>query len=245
MYEGQQQGGDGLGPGGGKRGATIYGRFVGVYGNLLLTPLIGGSGGAGSDGSPGKGGGGGGGAILIGSNSKIFINGSIKANGSNSYSGGTGSGGAIRLIAPIVGGMGFLSTYDTSSGRIRIDCQDNQSYRSLSVSGLTSRGNRMIIFPEVIQRLNILEVAGQSIAENTASGVTLELPTGASTNQVVKVQARNFTNDVPIRVVVTPEHGSSGQFDATILQSSGNPPFANVNVVIPAGSVCKIHAWTR
>jgi len=59
------------------------------------------------------------------------------------------------------------------------------------------------------------------------------------------VQARNFTNDVPIRVVVTPESGPSAQFDAIISQGSGNPPSTNVNVIIPAGSVCQIHAWTR
>ncbi|HEY9172590.1 MAG TPA: hypothetical protein VI136_09935 [Verrucomicrobiae bacterium] len=61
----------------------------------------------------------------------------------------------------------------------------------------------------------------------------------------MRVQARNFTNDVPIRVVVTPENGPRVEFDAVIPQPSGGPSSTNVPVIIPAGSVCQIHAWTR
>jgi hypothetical protein len=103
----------------------------------------------------------------------------------------------------------------------------------------------MFVFPAVVPRLDILSVAGQTIPEGTNNAVQLELPEGASTNQTVTVQARNFTNDVPIRVVVTPRNGPSGKFDAVISLASGNPPSTNVPVVIPAGSVCQIHVWNR
>jgi hypothetical protein len=75
----------------------------------------------------------------------------------------------------------------------------------------------MIVFPAVIPALDIIEVGGQAIATGTNNAVTIELAVGVSTNQTVRVQARNFTNDVPIRVVVTPENGLRGEFDATIL----------------------------
>jgi hypothetical protein len=229
-----------------------------IYGNILIDPLIGGSGGLGKDGSPGVGGAGGGGAILLTSNTKIEVVGSVAANGGSAPNlFGLGSGGAIRLVSPVVSGTGSLSVTGAEyhvfavgdsiagAGRVRIDCTNNQTYRTLNLSGVASRGSRMIVFPTNAPALDIIEVAGNAIAEGTNNAVQFELSSGASTNQTVKVQARNFTNDVPIRVVVTPENGPSGQFDAIVLLSSGNPPSTNVPVVIPSGSVCQIHAWTR
>lgn len=152
----------------------------------------------------------------------------------------------------MVSGIGSVNAAGGSSywgnagaGRIRVDCQDNQAYRSLTLAGIASRGSRMLVFPTNAPQLDIIEVAGNLIPEGTNSAVLFELAVGAPTNQTVKVQARNFTNDVPIRVVVTPENGPRGEFDAVILQASGNPPSTNVPVVIPAGSACQIHAWTR
>ena len=240
--------GDGYGPGGGK-GSQAIGTFAGTYGNQLLVPLIGGSGAAGNDGSPGSPGGGGGGAVLIASNTKITVNGAVLAYGTVIHYTGSGCGGGIRLVAPLVGGGGGLRACGAEGngpyGRIRIDCQDIQAYRSLSLSGNASRGSRMMVFPAVIPALDIIAVAGNAIPEGTNSPVFFELPVGASTNQTVLVQARNYSNDVPIRVVVTPENGPSGSFDTTILQSSGNPPSTNVPVIIPAGRVSQIIVWTR
>jgi len=86
-----------------------------IYGSPLLVPMVGGSGGGGTIGSPGSGGGGGGGAILIASNTQITNGGSIIANGGEGYLGSgsyhynSGSGGAIRIVAPVVAGSGVLS----------------------------------------------------------------------------------------------------------------------------------------
>jgi hypothetical protein len=250
--EGQSQGGDGRGPGGGRRGVRVFGDFS-IYGNLLLVPLIGGSGAIGSDGVPGQGGSGGGGAILIASNTRINISGNITSQAGWGCNTPLGSGGAIRLVAPVVEGSGSLNvqamvgcaTSYGNPGRIRVDCQDNRAYRSLRLLGSASRGSQMYVFPAIIPRLDLVQVAGQNIPEGTNNPVQFELPSGASTNQTVRVQARNFTNDVPIRVVVTPENGPAGQFDAVISQGSGNPPSATVSVIIPAGSICQVDAWTR
>jgi hypothetical protein len=261
---GNQTAGDGLGPGGGKNGISGWGcaafaangsSNTNKYGNSWLMPLIGGSGGAGNDGNPGLGGAGGGGAILIASNTRITNSGSVFADGASpggyTYN-GAGSGGAIRLVSPLVAGGGVLYTRagsayfaSASAGRIRIDCPDNYSWRQLQISGASTRGSRMVVFPPVVPRLDIIQAAGQSIPEGSANGVQIQLPVGSPTNQLVTVQARDFTNNVPIRVVVTPVNGSSTNFDATIDMSAGNPSSTNLNVVIPAGSICNINAWTR
>jgi hypothetical protein len=107
--------------------------------NDYLIPLIGGSGGGARDNYNG---GGGGGAILIASAEMIIINGTIRANPGSSggsiqsqippflyYYSGNGSGGAIRLVAPIIKGTGNLST---GTGRIRLES---------SASGLQFTGN--------------------------------------------------------------------------------------------------------
>jgi hypothetical protein len=119
--------GDGHGPGAGRGGTTASvgpaGYGIGgvgssiptnngtTYGSPLLVPLIGGSGGGGrSDGQPRLGGGG---ALLIACNTRIDVRGIIAAMspspdyGGNSY--GCGSGGAIRLVAPVVAGAGTLN----------------------------------------------------------------------------------------------------------------------------------------
>ena len=251
-------GGDGLGPGGGPAGTYYdYGRsgvfsmaYQGntrIYGNALLSPLIGGSGGGGASGNPGYGGGGGGGAILIASSTTITIAGSISANGGSgpgSYA-SFGSAGAIRLVAPVVGGSGSLYAQSSTPGRIRIDCTDRTSYRQLSYNGVASRGSQMFVFPAVQPRLSVIEAAGQTIAEGTQNSVEVDLPAGSSQNRTVKVRARDFTGTVPIRVVVTPENGASTTYDAQLDMSAGNPVDTSVDVVIPVGGISRIQAWTR
>ena len=102
----------------------------------------------------------------------------------------------------------------------------------------------MIVFPSVIPRLDILQAAGQVILEGTASGVTVTLPVGASPNQTVTLQARDFTNAVSVTVVVTPDTGPSTTYQ-TVINMTNNPAQTTVNVVIPDGSTSRITAWTR
>jgi len=251
--------GDGQGPGGGKgsQGAAFAfaspGGNTNIYGNTLLSPLVGGSGGAAGI---GRGGGGGGGAILIASSTKVSINNAngVRANGLNGQGGG--SGGAIRVVAPVIDGSGSLSvgagnsdnnngTYDGVGGRTRIDSIDRFAHRNLTLGGKGTRGSQMFVFPPGNPKLDIVSAAGTTIPEGAAAPVTVNLPVGSSTNQLVRVQARGFTNDVLIRIKITPENAPSATFDGVIQQSSGNPPFADVQVTLPVDTVCHVHAWTR
>lgn len=254
-------GGDGTGPGRGRRGNAQppyshgaahldpAGSNTNVYGSALIVPLIGGSGGAGSDGNPGQGGGGGGGAILIASNTKITLNGLVDANGGNGAGGG--SGGAIRFVAPIVTGNGsfdvrggFGNWMGGSGGRVRIDTEDRYAFRSLRFQGRVTQGSQMFVDPPAGGVLNIVEAAGQTIPVPATAGVQVNLPAGSSQNRQVKVAGSGFGANVPIRVVVTPENGASSSYDAEIPIVGGNGQ-VTVDVVIPIGGVTQIHAWTR
>jgi hypothetical protein len=254
-------GGDGSGPGGGRNSHNFFpGEYGGVYaeavvgntnvyGNALLTPLVGGSGGAGFDGNPGPGGGGGGGAILLAANVSIVLNGQLNATGGSGVGGG--SGGGIRLVSPVVTGAGFCLangggvSYAGSRGRIRIDCENRELFRTLRLDGKVSRGSQMFVFPATNKRLDIVEVAGQTIASPASAPVIITLPPGTSTSQTVKIAASGFTGNVPVRVVVTPENASASVYDGIIDRSSAHPDTVDLQVNLSPGIPCRIHAWTR
>ena len=263
--------GDGRGPGAGlagndttvgfgdygTSGASAYGTTNNgaTYGSPLLIPLVGGSGGGGR--SDGLGGCGGGGAILLASNSRIDLQGSVTSGSAIvSYLGnsGLGSGGAIRLIAPIVSGAGVLNvtggqnaTYYRAlagSGRIRIDCMDRSSL-ALSLNGASTIGANMIVFATNAVHLDITQVAGTNVTVGTSAPVSFTLPQDSSTNQTVRVQASNFGAVVPIRVVLTPDNGSSTSYITNIDNSVNNPVSVTVPVVVPVNVQVQVNAWTR
>lgn len=269
------QPGDGLGPGAGRGGINSFSSSAAAtragggsystmpntsgdmngatYGNSLLMPLIGGSGGGGMTGNPGIGGGGGGGAILVASDTSVFIGGTgvISSNGgSTTTSGavGAGSGGAIRLVTPTVSGTGRMTVGPVSNfggfGRIRIDALDRFAM-NLIFTGTTTVGREMVVFPAIIPRLDIIELAGQSIAEGITTSVRVELDQGTSPNQTIVVQARDFTGTVSIDVVITPENGSSAVFPAEIDMTTGNPAQVTVDIIIPTGVTNQVHVWSR
>ena len=267
---------DGHGPGGGRGGTATdswydanfpgfgsygsaayypYGRGNGAaYGSSLLIPLVGGSGGGGTTGCGGSGGGG---AIMVASSTSIAIGGVITA-AAGSYGAGNsgyGSGGAIRLVAPVISGYGSLSVngtvlnswygYISGAGRVRIDCMDR---RFLNVSypvAVASIGANMVAFPPNSPRLDITRVATNTIPVGTSSPVFFMLPQGSDTNQTVMVQARNFGTNVAIRVVLTPDSGSSSSYDTNIDNSTINPASVTVPVVVPVNVQVQVNAWTR
>jgi hypothetical protein len=280
------RGGNGLGPGGGKPeytsgggpGCYAYNALNNPaagqsYGFAHLIPLIGGSGGAGASNSITGGGGGGGGAVLIASNTRIQVNGSgrILANGgakSATGNSGPGSGGAIRLVAPMVLGTGVLDVTEESStlgnpGRIRIDSvlrydptdptnPTNQFNISTGTTGVGtdarvwSVGTTMIVFPTNQPRLDIVGVGTNAIPQGTNNGVMITLPFNANTNQAVTVRATDFNANVPIRVVVTPENGYVSNYDTLAIDNSaGGSTDGQVNVVMPLNLRAYIHVWTR
>jgi hypothetical protein len=218
------------------------------YGNVFLIPLIGGSGGAGGPGSPGRGGGGGGGAILLASNTKVRITGTINAQGGtdNGCAGGGGAGGGIRLVALRVDGSGLLDTRTRGSGglgRIRVDTLERDGI-AFSFQGVTSVGGNLFALPTVIPRLDTIEVAGTAFPEGSQPG-TILLPFGSSPDRTVKIQARDFGKVIPIRITLTPDTGSKIVVDTEIDNSVNNPATVEVPVTFPVNSKVTVHCWTR
>jgi hypothetical protein len=260
--------GYGLGPGGAPGGALCcaansagaggYGATGGysvttnkgfAYGSPLLVPLVGGSGGGGLAGTPGAGGGGGGGAILVGSNTRIdIINpGVIRANGGPCTSINDGSGGAIRLIAPLVTGNGSLVADGPcygSVGRIRIDSTNRRAITFAS-NPTASIGANMSVFPNPVPRLDIVEAAGTTIPEGNTGPVSIQLPYGSTTNRTITLQARGFNASVPVAIALTPDTGLRTVYQATIDNLANDPAQVVVNVVVPVNVVVTVNAWTR
>lgn len=235
-------------------GPTLSTNNGAVYGTPLLIPMIGGSGGGGDDGNPGTGGGGGGGGILIASNTRIDVNGKILSRGgAGGFSrGNNGSGGGLRLVAPTVSGSGMLDvglpsgTSSQSAGRMRIDALDrsgiSMTFRPVQT---VTFGVAMVAIPDPLPRLDILEAAGTPIAEGEANPVSITLPFGADPNRTVVVQARDFGSSVPIRVVLTPEHGVPTSVDAVIDNQASNPAQTTVDVTLSVGVTTNVRVWTR
>ncbi|MCB9784075.1 MAG: hypothetical protein H6751_14015 [Candidatus Omnitrophica bacterium] len=261
--------GDGQGPGAGKRGnnsglsgrAAYGGPAAGgsrtadgqVYGSPLLVPLVGGSGGGGYDGQPGNGGAGGGGAILLASNVEVFVpsGGRIDAQGGNGGSAQDGSGGAVRIVAPVVRGSGTIDIRGGGGGfgghgRARVDVIDRRQLQ-FTVSPIQgySVGGFMQVFPDPLPRLDVVHVAGKDIPEGTTEAVLVTLPLNSPATQEVRVQGRDFTGLVPIRVVLTPDSGSSVIADATIDMSGGNSAEVSLMMGFPVNTPVAVNAFTR
>ncbi len=220
------------------------------YGNSLLVPLVGGSGGGGTAGTPGGGGSGGGGAILITSSTRIDLTGRIHALGAGNNGGAynAASGGGVRLVAPIIIGGGTIDVRSNGNGglgRIRIDATDRSGMSfNFSDSSVTSVGSLMLVFPNPQPRLDIIEAASMTIPEGSGP-VILQLPFGSSPNRKIKVQARDFNAEVPITVVLTPDHGTPLSYAAKINNAASNPASVTVDVVLPVNEQTTVHVYSK
>jgi hypothetical protein len=260
------QPGSGLGPGAGGPGLSpeVPGNagYGGVsqfkrakdgttYGSPLLIPAVGGSGGGGDEGA---GGGGGGGAILLCSSTQVVINGQLRANGGLSARGfgassGVGSGGAIRLLAPVVRGTGSVDVSTPGSwaghGRIRVDLIDRSGLTlTFTPDTALSVGSLMAVFPSTVPRLDITQVAANSIPPGTPSPLAFTLPFNSPTTQPITVRATGFTGTVPIAVVLTPDSGERIVINAEI-NADVSPAEVTVNANFPQNVTVRVHAWSR
>lgn len=255
-------GGKGVGPGGGGGGpsanypngggggygtaGTTFGTGYGVggpsYGSARLLPLMGGSGGGGNSGTTtasNYGGAGGGGAILIASSTTIAINGSITADGGNGYTNsGSGSGGAIRLIANTVSGAGNISAKGGAGfsyggqGRIRIEATTNNF--TPGTNPQYTYGQPGSAFPANVPSLSISSISGVS-APATPSGSFAQpdilLPNTTTNPVAVSVSASNIPTGTTVAVTVTPQFGNATSANTT-LNGTNASSSASANVTL-------------
>jgi len=266
--------GDGLGPGAGQ-GGTADGSIAGgnaaygtaptaspsprdgqVYGTQLLIPLVGGSGGGGSgpvNNQPGTGigGGGGGGAILIASSTRITHTGRITAGGAWNGGRGTGSGGAIRLLAPVISGAGILEVWGWTTGyghgRVRCDMVDRSNF-NLSIQPPPPQAPQTVdqflplVFPPNLPSLRLVSVAGQAVPAGSASGFTITLPLNAPASQLVVIKATGFGVDAPVAVKLTPLSGNAAAAFEGVIPDGAQIP---ITAQFPPNVPVTVNVWTR
>lgn len=241
------RGSAGLGPGGGQSGAERdYSGGAGggylargeqgypkgttggdPYGGNQLQPLMGGSGGGtnwdyiGSEGA----GGAGGGALLISACGDIVIesSGQITANGGkgSDISGGGGSGGAIRLVAPTISGTGALYSKGGrpgsvggstnggagSAGRIRLEADDSEGY-----SGTTdpqwAHGFPVRVFAAATPVLRITRIDGNDVAGDPLAGIkTLDAEFDNPNPVTIEVEATGVKAGTKVVLTILPTYG--------------------------------------
>jgi len=260
--------GSGWGGGGGFASAGLNGSvFVGgnlsgiggnAYGTKTLLPLVGGSGGGGGAGSnSGNGGvgGGGGGAILIASSGTLTFGstarGVILANGGNSScpvtGGGSGSGGAIRLIANAITGSANLRTSGggvcggsslTSSGYIRVESFNFDGF-DLSNSDTLSSGLPGLVTLPNTPTLAITSVGGVAAPASPAGSLNvtpdITLPNTQNNPVTVALRASNIPLNTTLQVRLTPPTGAPTSVQSTPLTGTVANSTATASLTLPAG----------
>lgn len=239
----------GAGPGGGTSAPNTaqynylnYGLGGTFSGTKFLVPLVGGSGGGGGSSGTyqtwGAGGGAGGGALLVASSISITIpsTGRILAIGGvggigipNSYegcndgAGGSGSGGGIRLVAPLLAGNGVLEvegsgTYSAwcpsmaaGMGTVRLEAfQHSWTY---SINGNYSQGSPLNSF----------------VPAGPAPGVTVFAISSTIGNQTVPV----FLPDNPTGSFDLPDATVNSSAPLTVeIRARGVPAGTNVDLYV-------------
>lgn len=279
----------GQGPGGGpgcsqatcNNSPTGHGTYGAAASFVSLVPLFGGSGGGGTRANSQSGqtiaggsGGGGGGAIVIASSTKVTVAGSITANGgkggmiglncSFNRVTGSGSGGAIRLVAPQILGAGTIEAtpgiqpscfYNAShSGRIRLEA-NTLSFAGVSTPGYASgapTGVSPTSVPPLISApsLRIASIAATAMPPvPTASSTTpdVTLPIGTSNLVPVVLSANNIPVPTQFTIQVHSPSTSSPMLTVTSGASSGvfASSTATANVTLTPSQVTVLIAYAN
>ncbi len=233
-------------------GQDRRGREGAAYGNSFLVPLIGGSGGGGGSGQSsfaGNGGGPGGGAILVASSVSISITGTITAKGGDiggSGDGGTGSSGAIRLVAPIITGTGKLEApqqnFDSTcggcggaAGRIRLEAFQ-QNFTGTN-NPLAAKASPFALFlPTSQPSVRAVSVDGVPVPSTPTGSFTVpDVGINKSSPVVVNIAAKNVPPGTVVKLLIFSENGPDQTIDSTALVGTLASSTATASVVFPSG----------
>ena len=236
--------GSGMGPGG--TITTNFGNnatYAGSYGNPQIIPLIGGSGLAARYTAGQPSGGGGGGAIAVFAANQISLSGTVSAIG-GAYADNYGSGGAVRLVASVVAGVGQVRCVTSgvnNPGRIRIETN------SLTPSLLTfpetigvPPANPPVIWPAA--NAPIAKVISVD-AVNAPLDPRAPLVAGADvaiqdSNQVdILIETQNFPIEGVVQLNITPKFGNRTTLNATRLSGDITSATWRVQTTLPQGFV--------
>jgi hypothetical protein len=247
---------------------TVNGANGPKYGLKSLVPLIGGSGGGGASsgnltGFGGGFGGGGGGAVLIASSGSItFSSATISAigglgaqrvtgNGSTSVYGGSGSAGAIKLVANTISGSVTINIYGretsggfcySAGGYLRIETFTGNLTLNLSsgaVPGVVSRSNPQPLLPANPPRIRIVSIGGITAPANPRGSFQddpdIVVPTSQVNPVTVVLEGINIPLGTIVRLTLTPESGSRVITFSTALSGTVAASTATASIAIPDG----------
>lgn len=115
---------------------------------------------------------------------------------------------------------------------------------NFSITGVSSIGGNLLVFPPTVPTLTVTEAAGNTVT-NGSGPVVFTLPFGSTTNRTIRIQAQDFARSVPIRVTLTPDSGAQRVFDANVDNTTVNPAVVDVPVTVPVNTLVTVHCWTR
>ncbi|MEM7249528.1 MAG: hypothetical protein AAF533_29740 [Acidobacteriota bacterium] len=167
----------------------------------------------------------------------------------------SGSGGAIRLLAPIVagdglvdvnGGLSDVSCYPcprrAGHGRIRIDALDRSNLAlDVQPNAAHAVGSLMLVEPAGAPTLSITMAGGEVVGPGPTS---IFLPFGTATTQDVVIQASGFADPIDVVLTVTPESGAKRQVTVTI-DMDVDPDMATGSIEFVSNTVNQVHAWVE
>jgi len=237
---GANDGGEGLGPGGGAAGTAspLAHASSGVFrGRPELRPLAGSSGGGGGASSrtgncSAGGGGGGGGGILIAANGTVTVNGTINADGGGlsgstnntcASNGGYGSGGSIRLVADTINGSGLLYARTGRSigrgpGVIRMESINN-TFRNDGASPVAARLSQLApLVNPLTASVAITAIDGNPVPEppsGSIGGTDLVIPVPGVVN--IQIETDSVPTGTTVNVSVKPRVGGAAITDVLTL----------------------------
>ena len=238
----------GSGPGGGAAQTPTSSAQSGTFtGSAYLIPLLGGSGGGGGFEGPAcgttyaGGGGAGGGAIVIASSVSITFSrtagtdGIFANSGAAGCRGAPGSGGAIRLVAPIISGSTELATNQVGpSGVTRLEALQ-QSF------GCCVRGTQVNSLPFKI--LAPVTQGQPSIQVTTINGIAInanpfsfpDLTINSSTPVTVNVAAQNIPVGTVPKILIYSEFGPDQTVNCSALQGTLQASTCSASITFPTG----------
>jgi hypothetical protein len=87
-------------------------------------------------------------------------------------------------------------------------------------------------------------VAGENVALDTASGVSILLPFNSTPDKIVTVQAEDFNKIVNFVVALQPVNGSRILVPTSVDNAAANPASVDVNITLPINTQTEIFVWT-
>ena len=163
------------------------------------------------------------------------------------YSGGCGSGGAIRLVAPLVAGSGALSVLGNiacagkigGAGRIRIEATEKNF--SGTVSG-DVRTVTLVPDPSLVDTslnfpvIRVTTVGGQAVpAKPRASFESTDITLDAATDVQIGLEAHYVPIGTPVSVSVSNETEGLITADSSPLAGTIESSTASITIRIPPG----------